>query len=63
MVTRESPDRVGPSAERLERFVDHPRAYLDQARLPGWQLLVARAGHIATKSSATGCATSRLPCR
>jgi CubicO group peptidase (beta-lactamase class C family) len=47
MVTRVSPDRVGLSAPRLDRVVDHLRGYVDQGRLPGWQLLVARSGRVA----------------
>lgn len=51
MVTRVSPDRVGVSAQRLERVVEHLKGYVDQGRLPGWQLLVARAGRIALQES------------
>jgi CubicO group peptidase (beta-lactamase class C family) len=35
------------SAMRLERAVDHLKSYVDQGRLPGWQLLVARSGRVA----------------
>lgn len=47
MVSRTSPDRVGVSGERLERVVDHLRGYVDDGRLPGWQLMLARSGRIA----------------
>ena len=47
MVTRVSPDRVGLSAVRLQRVVDHLKRYVDEGRLPGWQVLVARSGRVA----------------
>lgn len=51
MVTRVSPDRVGLSATRLERVVEHLKGYVDDGRLPGWQLLVARSGRIALQEN------------
>ena len=51
MVTRVSPDRVGLSAVRLQRVVDHLKRYVDEGRLPGWQVLVARSGRVACRST------------
>ncbi len=38
---------VGLDPERLQRIDDHFRAYVDQGRLPGWQIVISRAGKIA----------------
>jgi len=41
------PGEVGFDAERLARIDAHFRGYVDDGRLPGWSLLVSRAGRIA----------------
>ena len=41
------PDSVGLCAERLERLDAHLKAYVDDGRLPGWQVLITRRGRIA----------------
>jgi CubicO group peptidase (beta-lactamase class C family) len=42
-----SPDSVGLSARRLCRIDDHLARYVDEGRLAGWQVLVARGGQVA----------------
>ncbi|HSG91855.1 MAG TPA: serine hydrolase domain-containing protein [Pseudomonadales bacterium] len=44
---RVAPEVVGMSASRLARIGDHLKRYVDEGRLPGWQVLVARSGRIA----------------
>ena len=41
------PDSVGLCAERLKRLDAHLKAYVDDGRLPGWQVLITRRGRIA----------------
>ncbi len=46
------PSEVGLDQERLERLARHFAPYVDDARLPGWLMLVARRGrvaHVATR--------------
>jgi len=45
------PGEVGFDAERLERIDTHFRRYVDEHRLPGWQIVVARHGQIAHHST------------
>jgi CubicO group peptidase (beta-lactamase class C family) len=45
------PARVGIDAERLARIDRHFAAYVDDGRLPGWQLSISRRGEIAHLSS------------
>lgn len=40
------PTQVGLDAERLERIDAHFTRYIDDGRLPGWQVLVARHGDV-----------------
>lgn len=46
-----SPHEVGLDAGRLERIARHFRAYVDDGRLPGWQIAVMRRGELAYSSS------------
>lgn len=54
------PERVGLSSERLERVTDHFRKEIEEKRVPGVVMLVARNGRIAyfeslgTRDPATG---------
>ncbi|MEY3041066.1 MAG: hypothetical protein RLZZ174_148 [Pseudomonadota bacterium] len=41
------PESVGLCSARLERLDAHLRAYVDDGRLPGWQVLITRQGRIA----------------
>lgn len=41
------PRDVGFDPDRLERVATHFRRYVDERRLPGWQLIVARGGKVA----------------
>jgi CubicO group peptidase (beta-lactamase class C family) len=45
------PAEVGLDAQRLQRIDDHFKAYVDDGRLPGWQVAVTRAGRVAHLSS------------
>jgi CubicO group peptidase (beta-lactamase class C family) len=45
------PSEVGFDARRLARIDDHFRAYVDDGRLAGWLVLVARRGEIAHLST------------
>lgn len=45
--TEVKPADVGLAAERLRRIDQHFQAYVDDRRLPGWLVLVARGGRIA----------------
>lgn len=45
------PADVGLDAAQLDRTDAHFRAYVDDGRLPGWQLMVARHGRVAHLSS------------
>lgn len=45
------PADVGFDAQRLERIDSHFRRYVDDGRLPGWLVLVARRGQIAHLST------------
>ena len=38
------PREHGLAPDRLARIVDHFQRYIDDGRLPGWQLLGARYG-------------------
>jgi CubicO group peptidase (beta-lactamase class C family) len=41
------PDEVGFDAERLRRIDTHFQRYVDEGRLPGWTIVVARRGRVA----------------
>ena len=45
------PDEVGLDPQRLRRIDEHFKAYVDDGRLPGWQVAVTRAGRVAHLSS------------
>src|SRR4051794_22419735 len=45
------PGEVGLDAQRLQRIDDHFRHYVDDGRLPGWQVMVSRRGRVAHLSS------------
>ncbi|HSP37985.1 MAG TPA: serine hydrolase domain-containing protein [Frankiaceae bacterium] len=51
-LTLVDPASVGLSAERLARIDTHFSRYVDDGRLPGYQVLVARRGQVAHLSSA-----------
>ena len=40
------PESVGMSSERLARLDRHFQRYIDDGRLPGWQIVVARHGKV-----------------
>jgi CubicO group peptidase (beta-lactamase class C family) len=44
------PESVGMSASRLARIDQHFRQYVDDGRLPGWQIAVARHGRLVHHS-------------
>jgi CubicO group peptidase (beta-lactamase class C family) len=45
------PGEVGLDPQRLERIDEHFKTYVDDGRLPGWQVAVTRAGRVAHLSS------------
>ena len=45
------PGEVGFDEQRLQRIDTHFRRYVDDGRLPGWQVMVSRAGKVAHLSS------------
>jgi len=45
------PAEVGMDPERLARIDRHFRRYVDDGRLPGWQLVLTRAGRVAHLSA------------
>ena len=45
------PSEVGFDARRLNRIDDHFRGYVDDGRLPGWLVLLARRGQIVHLST------------
>ncbi|WP_153503010.1 serine hydrolase domain-containing protein [Cumulibacter manganitolerans] len=45
------PSTLGFDAKRLTRIDDHLKKYVDDGRLPGWQVQVARHGEVAHFSS------------
>jgi CubicO group peptidase (beta-lactamase class C family) len=45
------PGEVGLDAQRLQRIDTHFRKYVDDGRLPGWQVMVSRHGRVAHLSS------------
>src|SRR4051812_37038735 len=45
------PAKVGFDAKRLSRIDTHFRRYVDDGKLPGWLVLVARGGEIAHLST------------
>ena len=45
------PKQVGFSTERLGRIDEHFRDYVDDGRLPGYSIVVARGGHVAYLST------------
>lgn len=45
------PAELGFDAKRLTRIDDHLKKYVDDGRLPGWQIQVARHGEVAHFSS------------
>ncbi len=45
------PGEVGLDAQRLQRIDAHFRRYVDDGRLPGWQVMVSRRGRVAHLSS------------
>ncbi len=46
------PEAVGMSSERLARIDRHFQRYIDDGRLPGWQVVVARHGLVVHHSTA-----------
>src|SRR4051795_12371053 len=46
------PESVGMSSDRLGRIDRHFRQYVDDGRLPGWQVVVARHGQVVHHSCA-----------
>ena len=48
------PEKVGFDPERLARIDRHFAAYVDDGRLPGWQVVLTRAGQVAYVSE-YGC--------
>src|SRR3954454_18245050 len=45
------PGEVGLDEQRLQRIDTHFRGYVDDGRLPGWQVMVSRRGRVAHLSS------------
>ena len=45
------PSSLGFNADRLSRIDRHFRAYVDDGRLAGWQVLVSRGGKVVHLSS------------
>jgi CubicO group peptidase (beta-lactamase class C family) len=45
------PGEVGLDGHRLQRIDSHFRSYVDDGRLPGWQVIVSRRGRVAHLSS------------
>jgi CubicO group peptidase (beta-lactamase class C family) len=45
------PGEVGLDGHRLQRIDSHFRSYVDDGRLPGWQVMVSRRGRVAHLSS------------
>ena len=45
------PAEVGFDPQRLDRIDAHFRRYVDDGRLPGWQVMVSRRGRVAHLSS------------
>src|SRR3954447_25866643 len=45
------PGEVGLDPQRLRRIDTHFRKYVDDGRLPGWQVMVSRRGQVAHLSS------------
>src|SRR3954468_17290628 len=45
------PADVGLDRQRLNRIDTHLRGYVDDGRLPGWQVMVSRNGKVAHLSS------------
>jgi CubicO group peptidase (beta-lactamase class C family) len=45
------PAELGFTADRLRRIDDHFRAYVDDGRLPGWQVVVSRRGRVVHAST------------
>ena len=43
---QQDPEQAGFDAMRLQRIADHFQGYVDDGRLPGWSMAVARAGRI-----------------
>src|SRR3954467_2071609 len=41
------PGEVGVDPQRLSRIDAHFRTYVDDGRLPGWQVMVSRHGRVA----------------
>ena len=50
-LTLVDPTSAGFDAARLARIDAHFRPYVDDGRLPGWQVLVSRAGNVVHLSS------------
>jgi CubicO group peptidase (beta-lactamase class C family) len=48
---RVEPESVGMSSDRLARIDRHFRQYVDDGRLPGWQVVVARHGQVVHHST------------
>jgi CubicO group peptidase (beta-lactamase class C family) len=46
-----TPAKAGFDARRLTRIDDHFKQYVDDGRLPGWQVVVSRKGEIAHSST------------
>src|SRR5205823_12723835 len=45
------PGEVGLADQRLARIDAHFKSYVDDGRLPGWQVMVSRRGRVAPLSS------------
>ena len=45
------PNELGFDTDRLARIDQHFRAYVDDGRLPGWQVAVSRRGQLAYAST------------
>ena len=50
-MAKTDPAALGFDAKRLTRIDDHLKKYVDDGRLPGWQIQVARGGEVAHFSS------------
>ena len=50
LVVQAEPEAVGMSSARLARIDRHFQRYIDDHRLPGWQIVVARHGKVVHHS-------------
>ena len=59
---QQDPDEAGFDASRLERISRHFQRYVDDGRLPGWSMALARAGRVVyTATSGLRDVESGLP--